>query len=256
LIEDGISGAIRQYFKKGDKKMRTTWIVLLGVCVAFVVSSCKVEKPGNEGGSTKVIEDNAQQAALQAPTAKAAAVVAGMTTRADEIVILDCDLGDKPNNLGGDLGAWDKDPADDTQSCQMRFELGDDALSNPNGYSLRLTYDVESPNPAYNGFWTKLEGEDFSAYSVLNLYVRGDAAQGYTKKIKLEIKDTQNATARYLLSGITNTWQKFSIPFSKIPGMTRIDLTSMNEFVVVFDDMNSNPKTGSILIDNVSVSKS
>jgi hypothetical protein len=193
--------------------------------------------------------------ASQEPVAQAPAAVADANASADELVILDCDLGDKPNNLGGDLGAWDKDPADDTQSCQMRFEAGDDALNNPNGSSLRLTYDVDSPNPAYNGFWTKLEGEDFSGHSVLNLYVKGDAAQGYTKKIKLEIKDSQNATARYLLSGITDAWQKISIPFENIPGMTRLDLKSMNEFVIVFDDMNSNPKTGSILIDSVSVSK-
>ena len=93
----------------------------------------------------------------------------------EELVVLDFDTGDKPNNLGGDFGAWDKDPNDDTQWCEVSFEYGDDALGEPDGYSLRLSYDVDSPSPAYNGFWTKLEGEDFSDYNTLNLYVKGDS---------------------------------------------------------------------------------
>ena len=41
----------------------------------------------------------------------------------DELVILDFDTGDKPNNIGGDFGAWDKDPNDETQWCEISFEL-------------------------------------------------------------------------------------------------------------------------------------
>ncbi|MBN1493719.1 MAG: hypothetical protein JW938_06180 [Candidatus Omnitrophica bacterium] len=233
---------------------RTMKAIVVCMCACLILASCKLE--------TSPVEKSA------APSSKAAQVETVPTVKMEpaqtmpsvpkiavkSLVILDCALGEKPNTLGGDLGAWDKDPADTTQTCEMRFEAGDDALGDQNGYSLRLTYDVDSPNPAYNGFWTKLEGEDFSEYSVLNLYVKGDAAEGYTKKIKLEIKDFQNRVARYLLNGITDEWQKFSIPFAKIPGMSRLDLTSMNEFVIVFDDMNSVPKTGSILVDQVYVS--
>jgi len=170
----------------------------------------------------------------------------------DELVILDFDTGDKPNNLGGDFGAWDKDPNDETQWCEISFEYGDDAKGLEDGYSLRLSYDVDSPNPAYNGFWTKLEGEDFSGYNTLNLYIKGDAEKGFTKRLKVELKDYQK-TAAYIISGITDSWQKFSIPFEKFRAIS--DWSSMNEFVVVFDDINSNPKSGSILIDDVSVSQ-
>ncbi len=169
----------------------------------------------------------------------------------EELVILDFDTGDKPNNLGGDFGAWDKDPNDDTQWCEISFEYGDDAAGEPDGYSLRLSYDVDSPSPAYNGFWTKLEGEDFSDYNTLNLYVKGDSEKGFTKRIKVELKDYQK-TAAYIISGITDKWQKVSIPFEKF--RTISDWSSMNEFVIVFDDINSSPKVGSILIDQVTVS--
>ena len=81
-----------------------------------------------------------------------------------ELVVADFDTGDKPNNIGGDFGAWDKDPNDDTQGTQLTFEP-DDALGDQAGYAIRLDYDVDSPNPAYNGFWMKLNGEDATAYA-------------------------------------------------------------------------------------------
>lgn len=171
---------------------------------------------------------------------------------AKELMIADFDSGDKPNNLGGDFGAWDKDPNDDTQTCTISFDFGDDALGNPDGYSLELDYDVDSPNPAYNGFWTKLEGEDFTPYDTLNIYIKGDEAKGFTKRIKIELKDFQSSSP-FILNGITSEWQKFQIPFEKF---TRIkDWSSMNEFVIVFDDVHSSPKVGTIYIDQISVSK-
>jgi len=171
---------------------------------------------------------------------------------ADELVLMDFNTGDKPNNLGGDFGAWDKDPNDDTQWSEVTFEYGEDALGEPDGYALRMTYDVDSPSPAYNGFWTKLEGEDFSDYNTMNIYIKGDANKGFTKRIKIELKDYQR-TAAYIVSGITEEWQKFSIPFEKF--RTISDWSSMNEFVIVFDDINSNPKEGSILVDHITVSQ-
>ena len=113
----------------------------------------------------------------------------------DELVIADFDTGDKPNNIGGDFGAWDKDPNDDTQGTEMAFEPND-ALGDPAGYSLRLDYDVDSPNPAYNGFWMKVNGEDLSKYNTLKLWIKGDAKAGFTKRIKLELKDMTNKPDR------------------------------------------------------------
>ena len=170
----------------------------------------------------------------------------------NELVIADFDTGDKPNNIGGDFGGWDKDPNDESQGTQMSFDT-DDSQGDASGYSIRLDYDVDSPNPAYNGFWMKLNGEDATAYNTLNFYVKGDAKVGYTKRFKIELKDMTNKPSAYIVSGVTDQWQKISIPFEKF---RRIEnWNSLNELVFVFDDINSSPKTGSILIDQITFSK-
>lgn len=170
----------------------------------------------------------------------------------NELVIADFDTGDKPNNIGGDFGGWDKDPNDESQGTQMSFDT-DDSQGDASGYSIRLDYDVDSPNPAYNGFWMKLNGEDATAYNTLNFYVKGDAKLGYTKRFKIELKDMTNKPSAYIVSGVTDQWQKISIPFEKF---RRIEnWNALNEIVVVFDDINSTPKTGGILIDQFTLSK-
>ncbi len=170
----------------------------------------------------------------------------------NELVIADFDTGDKPNNIGGDFGGWDKDPNDESQGTQMSFDT-DDSQGDASGYSIRLDYDVDSPNPAYNGFWMKLNGEDATAYNTLNFYVKGDAKLGYTKRFKIELKDMTNKPSAYIVSGVTDQWQQISIPFEKF---RRIEnWNALNEIVFVFDDINSTPKTGGILIDQVTLSK-
>ncbi|MCB9800408.1 MAG: hypothetical protein H6757_06585 [Candidatus Omnitrophica bacterium] len=179
------------------------------------------------------------------------AVVLPAKSYAGELVIADFDTGDKPNNIGGDFGGWDKDPNDETQSTQLSFEP-DDALGDPAGYSIRLDYDVDSPNPAYNGFWMKLNGEDATAYNTLTFYIKGDNNAGFTKRIKLELKDMSNKPSPYIVTGITDQWKKITIPFEKFRRIS--DWKSMNEFVIIFDDINSNPKTGTIFVDQIALS--
>lgn len=167
----------------------------------------------------------------------------------DELVVADFDAGDKPNNIGGDFGSWDKDPNDETQSCQMTFDA-DDALG-AGGYSVHLDYDVDSSNPAYNGFWMKLNGEDATPYNAVSFYIKGDAAKGFTKRIKIELKDMSNQSSPYIVTGVTDQWQKITIPFEKFRRVS--DWSALNEFVVVFDDINSSPKSGAIYLDQVAL---
>ncbi|MDD5084733.1 MAG: hypothetical protein PHE61_01675 [Candidatus Omnitrophica bacterium] len=171
---------------------------------------------------------------------------------ADELVVADFDTGDKPNNIGGDFGTWDKDPNDETQSCTMAF-IEDDAKGDEYGYSVRLDYDVDSPNPAYNGFWMKLNGLDATPYNTLNFYMKGDKEAGFTNRVKIELKDVSNKPSAYILRGVTDQWQKFSIPLDKFRRVE--DWSNMNEFVIVFDDINSNPKSGTIYVDQITFSK-
>jgi hypothetical protein len=181
-----------------------------------------------------------------------AAFAADKAPASSELMIADFNTGDKPSNIGGDFGAWDKDPNDTTQGCKMSFDP-DDAKALAGGHSIRLDYTVDSPNPAYNGFWMKFNSEDATPYNTLNFYVKGDAKAGYTKRFKIEMKDMTNKPSAYMVSGVTDQWQKISIPFEKFRKIE--NWNSLNEFVVVFDDINSNPKKGSILIDEVSLSK-
>lgn len=169
-----------------------------------------------------------------------------------ELVVADFNTGDKPNNIGGDFGAWNKDANDETQGTAMSF-VSDDALGDPSGYAVRLDYDVDSPNPAYNGFWMKLNNTDLTLYNVLTFYIKGDTTTGFTKRVKIELKDKSNKSSSYVIFNVTDAWEKVSIPFSKFRIIK--DWSSMSEFVVTFDDVNSRPKKGTIYIDHVAFSK-
>ncbi len=163
-----------------------------------------------------------------------------------ELVVADFNTGDKPSNIGGDFGAWNKDASDETQGTSTSF-VSDDALGDPSGYAIRLDYDVDSPNPAYNGFWMKLGNTDATAYNTLTFYVKGDSKAGFTKRVKIELKDKSGKPCSYVVSNVTSEWQKVSIPFEKFRRIT--DWTALTELVVVFDDVNSRPKKGTIFID-------
>jgi hypothetical protein len=168
-----------------------------------------------------------------------------------QLVIADFNKGEKPNNLNGDYGAWNKDPGDATQGCDIAYEK-DDALGSEDGSALQINYDVESPNPAYNGIWMKLNGQNASAYNTLTFYVRGEGWNNFTKRIKLELKDASE-TSPYMIAGITDKWRKIEVPFKQFRKIK--DWSSLSELVIVFDDINSSPKQGTVLIDQIAFEK-
>jgi len=168
---------------------------------------------------------------------------------ADEVMVADFDAGTKPNNIGGDFGAWDKDANDTTQFCYDSMISEGTWAGSP--FSLKLDYDVDSPNPAYNGFWSKLSGIDVTKYKYITFYVKGDRASGFTNQFKVELKNGTEV-GNYLVKGITDEWKKVSIPLNKVDGITY--WTSMQEFVVVFDDINASNKVGTIYLDNIAFS--
>ncbi len=164
-----------------------------------------------------------------------------------ETVLADFNSGSSPNNVGGGLGAWDKDPQDSTQTCRESF---DSMVKNGNsGCSLKLDYDVDSPNAAFNGFWMKLNNMNLSQYQTLNLWVKGDQSRGYTERFKIELK-TPDGVGKYYITGINSDWQKISIPLS---GFGLGSLASCTELVVVFEDQVATDKDGTIYIDDISV---
>lgn len=168
---------------------------------------------------------------------------------ADASVLLVDDFDDcsKPNALGGNFGAWNKDPNDTTQGCVDSFD--GDVKNGASGYSLKIKYDVDSPNPAYNGVWMDLMNSDLRPYNSLVFYVKGDAVEGYTTQFKIEVKNQAGEVGRYLVTGVSDKWQKIIVPFRKINGIT--DWRNVTQFVIVFDDINCTDKDGVINVDNI-----
>lgn len=167
--------------------------------------------------------------------------------KAGMLMLADFDAGDKPNNLGGDFGGWDKDPSDDTQGCRATF-ASDDSTGNIEGFALRLDYDVDSPSPAYNGFWMKLENANALPYDTLSFDVRG-ASHKFTKRLKVELKTPDSRSSSFFISGITDQWQTIQIPLKRFKGIK--DWSVLSEMILVFDDVNTAPKKGTLLVDQI-----
>lgn len=142
---------------------------------------------------------------------------------------------------------------DRNQSIKMDF-VGEDALGNPEGKSLRLDYDVNSYEKAKAEFWLRLKGLDLSKFDTLNLYLRGDSKKGSSKTVTLRFLDGGNRAASYIVTGITKEWKKFKIPLKKFSRIQ--DWSRLNELGLIFDDVFSNPKEGTLYVDHISVSKS
>ena len=155
-------------------------------------------------------------------------------------------------DLGPGGGVWAKDPNDNTQGCTITYNR--EIKRGDTGFSLQLDYDVDSPNPALDGIWLKLQNLDLTQYAKLSLWIKGDGTAGFSKSIKLELKNPKGEAGKYTLSGITKGWKRFLIPLKDFTDIK--DLSSMTEFVIRFDDqVNADRKTGRIYVDDISFVK-
>ena len=162
-------------------------------------------------------------------------------------MLADFDHAGWRTNLGDPFGAWNSDPGDPTQFCHAR--LVEEPRVGAFGYSLMLQYDVDSPNPAYNGFWMKLPSVAIHPAQVLSLAVKGDPA-GFTRRMKLELKSGQRS-ATYVLDGIQEEWVRMRVPLSAFQNIERVHRAT--EFVIVFDEDTVTEKTGTVYVDEVAL---
>jgi hypothetical protein len=165
--------------------------------------------------------------------------------------IHDFDAASKPNRRGGDFGSWDKDPSDLSQTCTESFDSS--VKHGDSGFSLRLDYDVDSPNPAYNGFWSKLNNFDATEYDSLVIWAKGDADTGFTEIFKIELKSDPQSTSRYYITDVKDEWTKHVIPLDMFSG--QVDISSLSELVIVFEDRTVSVKEGAIWIDDIYFAK-
>lgn len=173
-----------------------------------------------------------------------------LSSGAEILVIADFNSGTKPDNLGGDFGAWINDPMDLSKNVSESFSK---ETRDGKGYSLRCDYDVDSPNPAYGGLWFKLNGADFSGYEKLTFWVKGDKKRGFTPLFKIELKNNKGEKGIFYITGVTDKWQKIEVPFLKFAGIS--DFSNMDEFVVVFEDWRCPVKEGTLYFDDIAVEK-
>ena len=221
-----------------------------------VKPAATVAETANDEEVTDVTEEAPKTEASVAPETTAVSEAPAITAEApkpaaskysEEIIAANFDSGEKPNNLGGNFGAWNKDPSDPTQWCKESFD--NVTRHGDTGFAMRLDYSVDSPNPAYNGFWMTLPNFDATKYDALNLWVKGDSKAGYTTVFKIELKNASKQVGRYYVSNVGDQWQEISIPLSEFKGL--IDKTSMTEFVVVFEDRMASNKKGVLYIDDI-----
>ena len=171
--------------------------------------------------------------------------------REGKILVNDFNRKENFNNLGGPFGSWNVFYSDLNQYCKDEFS--EDVRVGDSGYSLKLSYDVDTPFSAYNGFFTNLMGIDVSEYKYLVFYIKGDKEKGFTTKVNLELKNNIRQIGKMALEGITDEWQKMSVPLSKFDGIT--NFKDMKEFVIVFSDIGVDKKEGVIYIDDIYFAK-
>lgn len=265
-----------QYEKGGEVKMKRIMVLLLALLfVVPLVAGCGQSrqpqdekkpiaiKPDNavmddeevtepEEASDAVAESTLEKPETQAIYPKETSATAQAPNPAapeysEEIIVADFNSGEKPNNLGGNFGAWNKDPSDPTQWCKEGFD--NVSRHGDTGFAMKLDYSVDSPNPAYNGFWMVLPNFDATKYDALNMWIKGDSKAGYTTVLKLELKNAGKQIGRYYISNVSDQWQDISIPLSEFKGL--IDRSSLTEFVVVFEDRMASNKKGVLYIDDI-----
>ncbi len=167
------------------------------------------------------------------------------------LLLADFNSGKKPSNIGGDFGAWEKDPQDFSETCQISFSKN--VRKGEKGYSLRIDYDVDSPRPAWNGVWFKLEKIDFRPFDTLNFWIKGDTKRGFTKVFKIELKNSSGEVGKKYITEVSSEWKKISIPFEDFLGIT--DFSSMEELVIVFEDRIATRKVGTLYLDDIYLSR-
>jgi len=170
--------------------------------------------------------------------------------REGKVLISDFNKKENFNNLKGPFGSWVVFYSDTNQYCRDEFtpfeKMGD------SGYGLKLTYDVDSPFSAYNGFFTNLMGIDLTGFKYLVFYIKGDNKAGFTTRINVELKN-KFQIGKLEIKGITDEWQKIVLPLEKFIGLTT--LQNMKEIVIVFSDLNATKKEGVIYIDDLYFSR-
>lgn len=173
------------------------------------------------------------------------------------LMIADFNRGMMFNNLQAEINTWQMNPDDISQGIAV--SLDKDAKRGDSGYSLRLDYNVDSPDNAVNGCYMSLNSVDASPYDHIEFWVRGDKGKGFTTLFKIEFKklqkdsDGQEETinATYIVKGVTDEWQKISVPLNVMNGI--LDWKDIREFVITFEKRRVDKLSGTLYFDDIAL---
>ena len=168
-----------------------------------------------------------------------------------KLVVADFNQSAWRTNLGDPFGTWNSDPEDPTQFCRAR--LVEEPRVGDVGFSLMLDYDVESPNPAFNGFWMKLPAVPLRNFRTLTFAIKGDPDRGFTRRVKLELKGKRRS-ATYVLDGIGADWVRMRVPLEAFRSIEKV--REATELVIVFDEETVTQRVGTIYLDEVTFESS
>jgi len=174
-------------------------------------------------------------------------IVLSVSAQARYILIDDFNQGEDVNALLLANGAWSANQNDPTQSIECLHTPQENFIG-AKGMSLAMTYDVDSPNPAYNGYYFKLGDMDARLYNQIVFAVRGDINYAFPERFNIEIKNRQEV-GKYTVHGVSGRWHKFAIPFSDFKGIT--NWARLTELVIVFSDTDVGVKNGRIYFDDL-----
>lgn len=180
----------------------------------------------------------------------------GFAAEASPLLMLnDFERPQNVTNAGQSSGTWNADEKNSLNKIEA--SLVSIEREGKKGQAMRLSYKLDLSRATQVGYWMKLAALDARPYDHLELWVRGVAGSGFAPSFKVEFKQTSNDSKQeslsgsYVLTGITDQWQKFSIPLNTMNGIQ--NWNPVNEFVINLQSRRLKSKEGSYEIDDIAL---
>lgn len=172
---------------------------------------------------------------------------------AKDLMIAGFESGDT-SDISTRIGTWSSNPLDSSQGTTMEIIplYGVMGKTTQEEHVIKITYDVATTGPAFNGVYIKLKDMDLTPYKRISMLIKGDPGKGFTTKFKIELKNEKGQRATCVIDGITDDWQELSIPLQKFKAAGSLrGLSGMSEMDITFDDMTVDSKNGVLYIDEI-----
>ncbi len=225
--------------------MRKIMIAVLIISVSML-GACGGDEEDSTYKVSRGEKTEPAQKAKSTPSPSSEKTTKGEQPSAEPVLIADFNNEERKNNLGATFGAWDKDTDDNSQTASETLDFS--VHHGQSGGSLKLFYDVDSPNPAYNGLWMKLKSLPTKGHKYLTFWIKGDPARGFSEVCKIELKGEGTSYSTYIRD-IGPQWKKEKLSLLGDFNITE-DIT-LSEFVLVFEDQTATTKEGVIYLDDV-----